>query len=230
MLAFAFFACASGLSTDHFMGAPTSSLVAKKDALHMWAAAEAEQREATIEERQAIDHAADAKAIHKVAVDEAKFEEARAKKELKGEDLDAMLAVVRDEEARKDTDVKQIENIAAKEKRDAADTKNEAAQVRHDAAEAETAMMPTRNTTQTIDKATTKPAALLSAKTCPSTSFHASVSNDAAGTPVWTERSLAEGESTQSAPTGVRMTSSRFVVQAPSPSRPCHATSTSTRP
>jgi len=112
--------------------------------MHMWAVANDELLEASKEEVEARNGLADGKAIEEVAADNAKVEVARAQKELKGEDLDAALAVAHDEEARKVKDAQQMEDVAAKEQKDAEHTKKEGAQVRKDATAIETAVMPAK--------------------------------------------------------------------------------------
>merc|ERR1740138_1148523 len=80
---------------------------------------------------------ADAKAIKAVAVDEVRMEETRAKKELKGKDQAAALGAAHAEEAVREQDAKQMEDVAVKEKKDAAATRKEAAKVKHDATKIE---------------------------------------------------------------------------------------------
>jgi len=112
--------------------------------MHMWAVADMALKESKAEELEASNALADGKAIEMVAQDAEKVAEARAKKELKGQDLDAALAVAHDEQARRVKDAKQIEDVAAKEKKDAESTKKEGAQVRADATAIETAAMPAK--------------------------------------------------------------------------------------
>jgi hypothetical protein len=135
-------------ATDRFLGASKSVVHAKEDALQMWAVADLELKEGKAEELQARNDESDAKAIKEVAVDQAKADDARAKKELKGKDLEAALAVAHDDEVRKEKDAKQIEDIAAKEKKDSAITEEDAAQVKHDAAEIEVNVMPPKKATK----------------------------------------------------------------------------------
>jgi hypothetical protein len=133
---------ASGFSTNRFLDPKESLEHVKEDAMHMWAVSDMELREAKQEELDARNGLADGKAIEEVAADAAKSEEARAKKELKGQDLDAALAVAHDEKARKVEDAKQIEDVATKEEKDAEGTKKEGARVRQDATAIETDAMP----------------------------------------------------------------------------------------
>jgi hypothetical protein len=146
MLATLFLAALSsapGLSTDRFL-VPESTQHVKEDAMHMWAVADMELHEAKDEEHEAHDAMADGKAIEVAAAVTAKVEEARAKKELKGKNLDAALGAARDEESRELKDAKQMEDIAIKEEKDAEHTKNEGAKVRHDATAIESATMPAK--------------------------------------------------------------------------------------
>jgi len=139
---FATLSGASGFSMNRFLEPAHSLMHAKEDAMQMWAVSNDELREASKEEVEASNGLADGKAIEEVAADNAKVEVARAKKELKGEDLDAALAVAHDEEARKVKDAQQMEDVAAKEQKDAEHTKKEGAQVRQDSTAIETAVMP----------------------------------------------------------------------------------------
>jgi len=112
--------------------------------MQMWAVADMELKESKTEEREASNALADGQAIELVAADAEKVAEARARKELTGQDLDAALAVAHDDQARRVKDAKQIEDVAAKEEKDAGDTKKEGVQVRADATAIETAAMPAK--------------------------------------------------------------------------------------
>jgi len=144
VLVLASLSAASGFSATRFLGPQESLEHVKEDAMHMWAVSDMKLREAKQEELDARDALADGKAIEEVAADAEKSEEVHAKKELKGQDLDAALAVAHDEEARKVKDAKQIEDVAAKEKKDAEGTMKEGARVRQDATAIETDAMPAK--------------------------------------------------------------------------------------
>merc|ERR1719401_1318040 len=135
---------ASGVHTDRFLRSPESAQHIKEDATHMQAVADMELREAKDEEHEAHDALADGKAIEEAAAVTAKAEEERAKKLLKGKNLEAALGAAHDEEAREVKDAKQLEDIAAKEAKDAEHTKNEGAKVRQDATAIESPTMPAK--------------------------------------------------------------------------------------
>jgi len=132
ILILAIFTCASAIGTERFLSAPNSK-DAKEDSFQMLAVAKDEMKEAKAEQKESEDEYNDSRAIKEVAADAEKAEETQARKELKGTDLDAALAVAHDEEARSDLDAKQLAVVSDGEQKDADATKKEAAQVQSDA-------------------------------------------------------------------------------------------------
>jgi len=117
----------------------------KADFKHLRMVADVEDAEAHKEEAAARNDELDGEAIEKAATSTAKTELDRASKYLPvGEDRDAAFAAARGEKARKFADAKQMEDVAAKEKKDAADTEKDVARMRQDAAAIEAIVMPAK--------------------------------------------------------------------------------------
>jgi len=133
---------ALSVAQSAYLRSPETAQHVKEDAMHMWAVADMELREAHSEDREAHDALADGKAIEAASAVTAKFEEKRARKELKGKNLDAALAAAHDEEARELKDARQMENIGTKEEQDVEHTRKEGEKVRQDATAIESAFAP----------------------------------------------------------------------------------------
>jgi len=117
----------------------------KADFKHLRKVADIEEAEAHKEEAAARNDELDGEAIEKAAATTAKTELDRATKYLpSGKDRDAAFAAAHGEEAQKDTDAKQMEDVAAKEKKDAADTEKDVTRMRQDAAAIEAIVMPAK--------------------------------------------------------------------------------------
>jgi len=115
------------------------------DFKHLRMVADIEDEEAHKEEKAAHNDELDGEAIEKAAASTAKTELDRATKYLPvGKDRDAAVAAAHGEEAQKDTDAKQMKDVAAKEKTDAADTEKDVTRMRQDAAAIEAIVMPNK--------------------------------------------------------------------------------------